>query len=224
MNTNPTVFVVDDDEAVRNSLQWLIQSINLPVETFSDAHEFLAHYSPERHGCLVLDVRLPGMSGLELQEQLAGGVLRIPVIIITGHGEVPMAVRAMRFGAFDFIEKPFNDQALLDQVRRAIEYDRRARERFAEYTKIRNRLDRLTPREREVLDMVVAGLITKEIAHQLSVAGKTVEVHRSHIMNKMQAVSVADLVRLTMLARNHERSAEVGDEQNSPADSPVNRP
>ncbi len=196
-----TVFVVDDDQAVRDSLQWLIQSVGLRVETFSDALTFLDQADPSRPGCVVLDVRLPGISGLEVQEQLAERGLDWPIIVITGHGDVPMAVRAMKSGALDFIEKPFSDQVLLDQVQRAIELDTRRRSERAETDGITQRINTLTPREREVLDLVVAGKVTKQIARELNLADKTVEAHRARVMEKMRAESIAHLVRLALTAR-----------------------
>lgn len=193
-----TVFVVDDDQAMRNSLKWLIESVGVGVESFASADEFLARYEPGRPGCLVLDVRMPGMSGLDLQEHLASRKIRIPAVIITGHGDVPMAVRAMKAGAVDFIEKPFNDEALLDAIRRAIATEERQRSEQFENREIQARVEHLTPREREVMDMVTDGRSNKEIANALGVSAKTIEAHRARVMEKMQAGSLAELVRMAL--------------------------
>jgi len=196
----PVVFVVDDDPAMRDSLRWLIESTGLSVETFADAHTFLARVRPDLPGCLVLDVRMPGMSGLDLQAELARRGVGLPTIVVTGHAEVPMAVRAVKAGAIDFIEKPFSDQLLLDRVRQGIEMDRLERDGRARRADVLRRMSLLTQREREVLDLVVAGRANKEIAATLRLSPKTVEVHRSHVMEKMQASSVAELVRLALFA------------------------
>ncbi len=193
-----TVFVVDDDQAMRSSLQWLIESVGLAVESFASADEFLTSYYPGRAGCLLLDVRMPGMSGLELQEYLNAHEIKIPVIIITGHGDVHMAVRAMKRGAIDFIEKPFNDEVLLDAIRNALNLDERRRGYQAERAELAARLAQLTPREHEVMDMVTEGKSNKEIAKTLGVSAKTVEAHRARVMEKMQAGSLAELVRMAV--------------------------
>ena len=193
-----TVFVVDDDQAMRNSLKWLIESVGMQVESFSSADEFLAQYQPGRGGCLVLDVRMPGMSGLDLQEHLAERNILTPVVIITGHGDVPMAVRAMKGGAIDFIEKPFNDEVLLDAIRRAITYEEQQRSHPSEHLQIQERLSNLTPREHEVMAMVTEGRSNKEIANALGVSAKTIEAHRARVMEKMQAGSLAELVRMVL--------------------------
>ena len=197
-----TVFVVDDDQAMRNSLKWLIESVGVSVESFASADEFLAHHQPGRAGCLVLDVRMPGMSGLELLEHLASENMRIPAVIITGHGDVPMAVRAMKSGAVDFIEKPFNDEALLDAIRRAITFEEQQRSQYSENRQIQERLAHLTPREHEVMDMVCDGRSNKEIANILGVSAKTIEAHRARVMEKMQAGSLAELVRMSLAVNN----------------------
>lgn len=197
----PTVFVVDDDEAMRNSLRWLIESVGLPVECHDSAESFLERYYPGRSGCLLLDVRMPGMSGLELQEYLRRNEINIPVIVITGHGDVPMSVRAMKEGAIDFIEKPFNDELLLDAIRNALALDARQREKQALRAELASRLALLTPREHEVMEMVTAGRSNKEIASALGVSAKTVEAHRAKVMDKMKAGSLAELVRMSMLVR-----------------------
>jgi RNA polymerase sigma factor (sigma-70 family) len=191
----PTVFVVDDDAALRNSLCWLIESIQLPVQTFASAAEFLDAYDPEMPGCLVLDVRMPGLSGLELQQRLNEWKITIPVIIITGYGDVPMAVKAIKAGAVDFIEKPVSDQALLDRIQQAMTQDVANRDQNQGRVQIAARLKLLTAREREVMDKVVDGLSSREIGDQLGVSYKTVEAHRAKIMKKMQATSVPQLVR-----------------------------
>ena len=196
----PTVFIVDDDEAMRSSLQWLIESVGLSVECFESAEAFLNAYHPGRSGCLLLDVRMPGMGGLELQEYLRRHEISIPVIIITGHGDVPMSVRAMKEGAIDFIEKPFNDELLLDAIRNALSVDEQQRWEQTQRAELASRLSLLTPREHEVMDMVTAGKSNKEIANALGVSAKTVEAHRAKVMDKMQAGSLAELVRMSMLA------------------------
>ncbi len=197
----PVVFVVDDDPAMRDSLRWLIESTGLQVETFGDAQTFLARIRPDLPGCLVLDVRMPGMSGLDLQAELTRRGIGLPTIVVTGHAEVPMAVRAVKAGAIDFIEKPFSDQLLLDRVRQGIEMDRQERDGRARRAEILRRMSLLTQREREVLDLVVVGKANKEIAAALHLSPKTVEVHRAHVMEKMQASSVAELVRLSLVAQ-----------------------
>jgi RNA polymerase sigma factor (sigma-70 family) len=199
-NAPATVFVVDDDQAMRSSLKWLIESVGLPVESFESADAFLKSYYPGRAGCLLLDVRMPGMSGLELQEYLNAHDIRIPVIIITGHGDVHMAVRAMKSGAVDFIEKPFNDELLLDAIRNALSLDERQRGHRAERAELAARLAHLTPREHEVMEMVTEGRSNKEIANALGVSAKTVEAHRARVMEKMQAGSLAELVRMAISA------------------------
>jgi len=197
-DSQATVFVVDDDQAMRSSLQWLIESVGLAVESFASADDFLNSYYPGRAGCLLLDVRMPGMSGLELQEYLNAHQIKIPVIIITGHGDVHMAVRAMKRGAVDFIEKPFNDEILLDAIRNALSLDERRRGYQAERAELAARLAHLTPREHEVMDMVTDGRSNKEIANALGVSAKTVEAHRARVMEKMQAGSLAELVRMAI--------------------------
>lgn len=192
----PTVFVVDDDAAVRQSFEWLVGSVGLHTETYASAQDFLDAYDPARPGCLVLDVRMPGMSGLELQERLAGEGVSLPVIVVSGYGDVPTAVRVMKQGAVDFIEKPFSDQAMLDRIQASIERDLEARQAEAERASARTNRDRLTRRESEVMELVIVGKSNKEIARDLAISPKTVEVHRANVMKKMQADSLADLVRL----------------------------
>jgi len=199
MPPDPTVFVVDDDPAMRDSLRWLLQSVGLPVQTYAAAEEFLEHYDATWPGCLVLDVRMPGMSGLKLQDVLAARHIQLPVIVVTGYAEVPTAVRALKTGAIDFIEKPFSDELLLDRVRQAIEADRQTREAEARRAAAMERFTSLTPREREVMKLVTAGKANKVIAAELNLSPKTVEVHRANVMKKMEVDSVADLVRASLL-------------------------
>ena len=194
----PVVYIVDDDEAVRGSLRLLLKSVGLTPSAMGSAREFLAKYDPLQPGCLVLDVRMPEMSGLELQEQLNLQGAIIPVIFITGHGDVPMAVEAMQAGAFDFLQKPFRDQDLIDRIQRALEKDRSNRSALTERNTIRDRLESLTPREREVLTMVTSGKANKVMASDLGVSQRTVEIHRSRVMEKMGASSLAQLVRMVM--------------------------
>ena len=192
----PIVFVVDDDVSVRNGLKRLIRSVGLEVETFASAEEFLDHDHPDKPSCLVLDVRMPGLSGLDLQEELAAQGLEMPIIFVTGHGDVRMSVRAMKAGAVDFLEKPFDDQDLLDAIQGAIERDRLAREEHAEVADILRRIESLTPREYEVFTLVITGMLNKQIAAELGASEKTIKVHRARVMQKMQVVSIAELVRL----------------------------
>lgn len=197
MMQEPTVFVVDDDDGLRRSLDWLFRSTKIPVETYPSAGDFLAAFDPSRPGCLLLDVKMPGMSGLELQRRLQEAGHQLPIIIITGHGDVPSAVQACKNGAFDFIEKPFSDQQLLSRVRQALEQDRAKREEDDGQREFRQRFAHLTPREREVLAYVVAGCSSREVAGTLGLVVYTVENHRASIMRKLEVRSVADLVRLT---------------------------
>ena len=196
----PTVFVVDDDDAVRTSLRLLLKSVGLPVETFASAQEFLDGFDGDRAGCLVLDIRMPGMSGLELQQRLNEIHSIVPIVFITGHGDVPMAVEAMQHGAVDFIQKPFRDQDLIDRINQALEKDRDNRAGLKERDAIRRRMQQLTPREREVLDLVTQGKANKVIAGDLNVSQRTVEIHRARVMEKMGASSLAHLVRMVIEA------------------------
>ncbi|TCS61357.1 response regulator transcription factor [Varunaivibrio sulfuroxidans] len=189
------VFIVDDDEAVRESLSWLISSVGHTVKSFDSAQNFLKTFSPGTQGCVLVDVRMPGMSGLDLQRMLVRQPTCMPVIIITGHGDVQMAVRAMKDGAFDFVEKPFNDQVILDLVHGALEECHRRSAQKAEHMRVLNRMDTLTPREREVLELIIEGETNKEIAYALDISDKTVEAHRARVMEKLQARSLADLVK-----------------------------
>jgi two-component system, LuxR family, response regulator FixJ len=193
-----TVFVVDDDEAVRDSLKLLLKSAGILAVTYASAQELLANYDPAQPGCLVLDVRMPGKSGLEMQHELNLRGAMIPVIFITGHGDIPMAVEAMQQGAFDFLQKPFRDSDLLDRVQRALARDQEQRDRLRQTDKIRERLASLSPREREVLDLVTRGKANKMVAGDLGVSQRTVEIHRAHVMQKMEAGSLAELVRMMM--------------------------
>jgi len=205
----PTVFVVDDDPALLRLIRKLLEPQGHRVETFGSGAEFLAAYSPDRTGCLVLDVRMPGMSGLALQERLAVDAINLPIVIITGYGEVPIAVKAMRQGAFDFIEKPFSGQLLVDRVQAALAEDARRRESRMTRDEIRRRRATLTPRERQVMDLVVQGEPNKLVGSALGLSPKTVEVHRANVMKKMAAHSLADLVRMS-LQLGEERSGARG--------------
>ena len=191
-----TVFVVDDDAAVREALRDLIDSVGLRVELFGSAGEFLQRKLPHLPSCLILDIRLPGKSGFDLQRELAEANISIPIIFITGHGDIPMSVRAMKAGAVEFLAKPFRDQDLLDVIQLALERDRATRQREAEIATLRDRFESLTPREREVLPWVVSGLLNKQIADAIGTSEATVKVHRSQLMRKMGAKSLADLVRM----------------------------
>ncbi len=190
------VYVVDDDEAVRDSLALLLESVELPCRTFASAAEFLETHDPDQHSCLVADIRMPGMSGLDLQEELNRRSSTIPILFITGHGDVPMAVDAMKSGALDFIQKPFRDQELLDRIHQALESDEKHREENRELSETRDRLERLTARETEVMHRVVQGQANKVIAMDLGVSQRTVEIHRARVMQKMGARSLAQLVRM----------------------------
>jgi FixJ family two-component response regulator len=197
-NVRPTIFIVDDDSAVRDALKLLLRSVGQAVETFGAGQEFLDAYNDDRAGCLVLDIRMPGMSGLELQQKLNEKHAILPIIFITGHGDVPMAVEAMQAGAVDFIQKPFRDQDLIDRINQALEKDHNNRAALGERNDIRRRLETLTPREREVLDLVVHGKANKVIAGDLKLSQRTVEIHRARVMEKMQASSLAHLVRMVL--------------------------
>ena len=192
----PIVFVVDDDAPTRQALARLFYSVQLRVEVFASAQEFLQSKRPEVPGCLVLDVRLPGLSGLDFQTELTNAAIQIPIVFITGHGDIPMSVRAMKAGAVDFLLKPFRDQDLLDAVASAIQRDQARRDGEKMISDVRMRFSSLTPREREIMALVASGLLSKQIAAQIEVSEITVKVHRSHLMKKMGARTVADLVRM----------------------------
>jgi FixJ family two-component response regulator len=196
MEPGKLVFVVDDDAPLRESLADLLRSIGLRVETFASAQEFLESKRPNVPSCLVLDVRLKGLSGLDLQKRLVEGDVDIPIIFITGHGDIPMTVQAMKAGAVEFLTKPFRDQDLLDAVQQALERDRKGREQRAEISELRKRFDSLTPREREVMALVAAGLLNKQVAGELGTSEASVKVHRQHVMEKIGADSLAELVRM----------------------------
>jgi RNA polymerase sigma factor (sigma-70 family) len=198
MSSDAVVYVVDDDAAVRDGLRFLVESVELRVESCASAQAFLEAYDPSRPGCLVLDVRLRGMSGLELQAELSKRGISIPTIIITGHGDVPMAVRAMKMGAVDFVEKPFNDQQLLDRIQQAIDTDRERRRGGEERAQLQSLLATLSPREREVMDLLVVGKANKEVAEHLGLSTRTVEGHRARLMEKLGCESLAELVRISL--------------------------
>jgi FixJ family two-component response regulator len=194
----PIVFIVDDDEAVRASLKLLLKSVGIGATALGSAQEFLASHDATQPGCLLLDVRMPGMSGLELQQTLNMRGAIIPVIFITGHGDVPMAVEAMKHGAFDFLQKPFRDQELIDRVQLALTKDKESRVALSQHSKIRARLESLTPREREVLDLMTRGRPNKVMAADLGISQRTVEIHRARVMEKMETSSLAQAVRMMM--------------------------
>lgn len=199
IESEPTVFVIDDDADLRESLGWLLESAGLRFRGYATAEEFLGDYDPDESGCLLLDVRMPGLSGLDLQEELRRRGVPPPIIVMTGHARVPMAVRALKGGAIDFIKKPFSDQALLEHVRKAIDLDRRTRRVRMECSEFAERLTYLTPRERDVMNLVILGKPNKIIADDLGISAKTVEIHRGRVMEKLQVGSVAELVRLNLL-------------------------
>jgi RNA polymerase sigma factor (sigma-70 family) len=196
MTAAPLVFVIDDDPSVRSSLKFLLSTVGLQAETFESADSFLRRKPADIASCLVLDVRLPGLSGLDFQRELATRNICIPIIFLTGHGDIPMSVRAMKAGAVEFLTKPFRDQDLLDAVRVALDRDRTRRKQDKEVADLRQRFDTLTSREQEVVSMVVAGMLNKQIAAELGTAESTVKVQRSRAMEKMQAESLADLIKM----------------------------
>jgi len=199
-NQQSTVYIVDDDQAIRHAMEMLMRSVGLDYEIFHSGNDFLASHTNDRAGCLVLDIRMPGLGGLELQDKLNEMGSTLPIIFITGHGDVPMAVEAMQKGAIDFIQKPFRDQELLDRIGEAVKADLERRTAREEQHTVRGRIKNLTNREREVLDLVVTGKPNKVIAYELGVSQRTVEIHRARVMEKMEAKSLADLVRMHMAA------------------------
>jgi FixJ family two-component response regulator len=200
MNGDAVVYIVDDEETIRRALSRLVRTAGLTAQTFTSAQAFLEHPLPDHPACLVLDVRLPGLSGLDLQAALGPRQDTVPIIFITGRGSIPMSVQAMKGGALDFLKKPVDGDLLLESIQRALARSREALARAAEHSDVARRLARLTPREREVLELVVAGMLNKQIAAELGAAEKTVKVHRGRVMKKMEADSVADLVRMTQKA------------------------
>ena len=206
-NPEQMVFVIDDDPSMRTAIKELIEAVGLNCQVFASGQELLDARLPDLPGCLILDVRLPGLSGLHLQRELAERGNHIPIIFITGHGDIPMSVQAMKAGAVEFLTKPFRDQDLLDAIEQATERDRTARRQRVETVELSTRYGSLTPREREVMQLVVTGLLNKQIAVQLSISEKTVNVHRAQVMQKMKADSLADLVRMSEKLRTTSHSS-----------------
>ena len=201
MDNNPTVFIVDDDVTLLKSLRWLLESADLRVETYESAQRYLDTYDPSRPGCLILDVRMPGMDGLELQKALNFRHARIPTIFMTGHGDIAMAVKCLNEGAFDFLEKPYSDEDLIRRIHAALHKDSELRKKQSHCMEAAARIAQLTAREREVMDMLVSGLSNKQIAVDLGISEKTVAVHRSNMMDKLQATSVVDVIQLAAASK-----------------------
>ena len=201
MNNTPRVFIVDDDQQVRSALTLLMESVGLQAITFSSAQDYLEQFEPTQSGCLILDVRMPGMSGLDLQARLSAEITHPPIIVITGHGDVPMAVRAVPAGAIDFIENPFNNQSMLDNVHRAIALDAKQRGEFSRFSDVLTCYNALTPREKEVLQYVIEGKRNKIIAIDMHISQSTVEAHRAKVMDKMQASTLSELMCMALLLK-----------------------
>lgn len=199
----PTVFIIDDDNELCHSLQWLLESVNLNTQVFNNSADFLASFNPNQTGCILADIRMPVMSGLELQEQLNSRGNTLPIIFMTGHGDIPMAVRAMKSGAFDFLTKPFNDQLMLERLQKAIISHQQIATDKGQHAAAHLNFKSLTVREREVLQLIVAGKLNKEIAYDLGISMKTVELHRANVMQKMQAATVAELVKFYLCAQQN---------------------
>ena len=197
-NMDQQVFIVDDEEDVRDSLKELVESIGIDACTFKNANEFLQAFNPDQSGCVLIDVRMPGMSGIDLQHKLKELEAGLPIIIITGHGDIPMAVQAMKEGAFEFLQKPFRDQDILDTITKALEKDRLNREKIKNAKNLQHRIESLTARERQVVDLVLDGKANKVIARELDISDRTIEIHRSHAMRKLGAHSVAELVKIML--------------------------
>lgn len=209
MTTQRTVYVVDDDKAMRDSLRWLLESAGIEVKTYASAASFLESYQPSQTGCALVDVRMPQMSGLELHHTMTQKGMKLPVIIITGHGDISTAVQAMKAGAFDFIEKPFDDQNLLECINEAIRFDAAIRRELVEVDVIRRRMETLSPRETEAMNLVVDGQMNRQIGQTMGVTEKTVESHRAAVMRKMEADTVAELVRMVMTVQSASRTQRV---------------